>query len=423
MFTQEVKARTAPRRLIIFGGVNMTLRGLTLASKFLLVISLSRALSAAEIGLYGLFVATINYCMYLIGLEFHTYATRELLSRPRFEWARMIRDQVCFYGLSYLVLVPGLLLVFGAGVLPWNLVGWFYLLIILEHFCQEGYRLLLALERPFVGGLVLFFRLGAWAYAVAGIFWFFPDKADLGLVWLGWALGGGLALILVLAGLSSLDWTDIKKHPIDWAWIKIGMKKAMPFILIALVSRAMFTADRYVLDFFEGRETVGVYTLFMGMAISLQSFIDSGVVAIYYPKIIRSVRLGNKDEAEIYTRNMARAIAGLIVLGLIIAGFLIRPVLAFIGKSIYIDHVSVFWVLLSSISLTCLSFVFHYKIFAMGLDRALVIISIAAFVIFVAVCLVLTPLYGIMGVCISHLVSQFVLLGMKYKVAKGVKYG
>ncbi|MFX4789973.1 hypothetical protein ABTB87_22095 [Acinetobacter baumannii] len=58
---------------------NLAVRGLNLASKFILIVFLAKFLTVAELGLYGLIAATINFAMYFIGLDFYVYSNRELL--------------------------------------------------------------------------------------------------------------------------------------------------------------------------------------------------------------------------------------------------------------------------------------------------------------------------------------------------------
>src|SRR5690606_16168777 len=58
---------------------NIGLRGLTLSSRFLLLFALARWLSPAELGLFGLVSAIVGYGIYLVGLEFYAFATRELI--------------------------------------------------------------------------------------------------------------------------------------------------------------------------------------------------------------------------------------------------------------------------------------------------------------------------------------------------------
>lgn len=65
---------------------NIAIRGSTLASKFLLIFFLARFLEPSELGVYGLFAATIGYSLYLLGFDFYTYTTRELLKCDRSQW-------------------------------------------------------------------------------------------------------------------------------------------------------------------------------------------------------------------------------------------------------------------------------------------------------------------------------------------------
>lgn len=48
--------------------INLGLPGLTLGTRFLLIFALAKFLSPAEVGLYGLFTATIGYALYFVGL-------------------------------------------------------------------------------------------------------------------------------------------------------------------------------------------------------------------------------------------------------------------------------------------------------------------------------------------------------------------
>ena len=68
LFVQQAQGLMTTRSLARL--FNMALRGLTLASKFLLIFFLARFLEPAELGLYGLVVATIGYALYLLGLDF-----------------------------------------------------------------------------------------------------------------------------------------------------------------------------------------------------------------------------------------------------------------------------------------------------------------------------------------------------------------
>ena len=65
---------------------NITLRGMTLVSKFVLLFFLAKFLQASEVGLYGLLSATIGYALYVIGFEFYNFSTREMIGEDSKHW-------------------------------------------------------------------------------------------------------------------------------------------------------------------------------------------------------------------------------------------------------------------------------------------------------------------------------------------------
>ena len=74
MHLKVIKKRDLSKRFL-----NLVLRGSTLASKFALIFVLAKFLEPAEVGLYGLFSATIFYCLMALGFDFYTYSTREII--------------------------------------------------------------------------------------------------------------------------------------------------------------------------------------------------------------------------------------------------------------------------------------------------------------------------------------------------------
>ena len=85
--------------------INVALRGTTLASKFLLIFFLAKFLEPKQLGLYGLLTVTIGYALYLLGFDFYTFTTREIIKLKRHEWGGLLKDQgalsLVLYVLSY----------------------------------------------------------------------------------------------------------------------------------------------------------------------------------------------------------------------------------------------------------------------------------------------------------------------------------
>lgn len=363
--------------------LNIALRGMTLGAKFLLIFFLARFLEPAELGLYGLLTATIGYALYLLGLDFYTYSTREILKRERHEWGGLLKNQGALTLVLYALFVPLLLLIFVAEMLPWYLALWFFALLVLEHLNQEFMRLLIAISDQLMASVVLFLRSGAWAVVVVLLMFLQPELRTLQAILLAWTLGGLLAVLLAVWRLSRLSISGWRSQ-IDWRWIRQGIKIAAPLLVATLAVRALYTLDRYWLDALAGLEVLGAYVLFMGIANAMLSFLDAGVFAFSYPKLITTYQQANSAE---FRRELKRLLVQTLVLSSMFVGvalLLIDPLLHWLGKPLYLEQKAMFpWVLLGAF-LYALGMVPHYGLYAQNRDRPIIQSHIASLVVFVS---------------------------------------
>lgn len=402
---EKIKAIKAIVKFALDGGLNMALRGLTLASKFFLLIYLAKVLPPEQLGVYGLFTATVSYSLYLLGLDFYTYVQREMLSLPRTNWSRIIRNQFLFYGVVYLLVLPLLLLVFVVGLLPWQMIGWFYLILSLEHLSQELGRLLVVCGKITLVNVSLFFRGGAWVLAVLAIFRANPEVQTLSAIWAWWSVGVLISIIIAIYGVR----TSIGPMPIkaenDWLWARRGLKVAAQFLLGTLALRGLFTFDRYFLDLYAGKSAVGVYSFFISIANALLAFADAGVISRLYPRIVAAYRIGRYEDYKQYLKKLTIGIVVLFVsfsLGLVLT---IKPVLHYIGRQAYIEQIGTLWVLLVAMGIYCLGLVPHYALYPRNADRAIAVVSLLSAAIFFVAAICLTPKNGPTGMAISVLIG------------------
>ena len=223
--------------------LNVAMHGVTLASRFLLIFFLARFLEPAQLGLYGLLTATVGYSLYLLGFDFYTFTTREVLKRERHEWGGLLKDQGALSLVLYAVFMPLLSLIFIQGLLPWSLAGWFFALLILEHLNQEFGRLLVAISEQLLASVVLFIRQGTWAIGVTALMASEPATRSLDYVLGAWTVAGLLAVWVGAYRLSQLGIAGWHKK-IDWKWIATGLKVSIPFLVATLAIRGVFTLDR-----------------------------------------------------------------------------------------------------------------------------------------------------------------------------------
>lgn len=362
--------------------INIVLRGMTLLSKFLLIFFLAKFLEPAELGLYGLLTATIGYALYLLGFDFYTFTTREILKRERNEWGGLLKDQGALSLVLYSMVLPLLALIFIKGLLPWRVSGWFFVLLVLEHLTQELGRLLVAVSEQLLASVVLFLRSGIWAVVATALMFIEPASRTLDFVLGAWAVGSSAALLLGIFRLKQLKISGWRKE-IDWSWIGKGLKITIPFLVATLAIRGVFTLDRYWLEALAGLEVLGAYVLFMGLCGALISFLDAGVFAFIYPGLISSYQ---KENAVEFNRSLHKLLIQTVVLSgvfALIALLLIGPLLTWLSKPLYLDQQDLFpWALLATL-FYALSMISHYALYAQGRDRPIIHSHIAGLVVFI----------------------------------------
>lgn len=391
---------------------NITIRGLTLVSKFLLIFFLARFLEPGELGVYGLLAATVSYSLYFLGFDFYTYSTRELLKRDRKEWGGLLKAQGALTLVLYLVFLPLLTLVFIGGLLPVSVIGWFFALLILEHLTQELGRLLVAVSDQLYASLVLFFRSGIWAVLAAGVMCVVPQARDLDVVLGAWVLGGLVALSLGFSRVWRMRLSGWQQE-IDWAWVLKGLKLAFALLIATLAIRALFTLDRYWFEHLAGLDALGAYVLFMGISMALISFLDAGVFAFIYPGLISAHQQGN---ATGFRSGMRRLLLQTISFSCIfsVAGLLaVGPLLLWLDRPLYSAQQGLFvWILLATV-LYAVGMVPHFGLYAQGHDRPIIHSHIVSLIVFVLATWIFAQFWPQLAVPLGLCISFFFVLCWK----------
>lgn len=363
--------------------INIALRGMTLISKFLLIFMLARFLEPSDLGLYGLFIATVGYSLYLLGFDFYAFTTRELLKLKPGEWGGVLKNQIALSLVLYVIFLPLLSVVFALDFLPWYLAGWFFILLVFEHIAQEFGRLLVAISEPLMASWVMFLRGGLWAIFVVALMFFDIEARTLNYVLGAWTLGGGASIMLAFYKIKQLKLGGWRKN-VDWQWIIKGLKIAIPLLVATLALRGLFTFDRYFFEALQGLEILAAYVLFIGICNALMSFLDAGVFVFLYPQMISSYNRQDSKSFKKYTRALlVQTLTVTLVISVV--SYIMLPYLLFwIDKPIYLEQVKLFpWLLLAT-GVYALGMIPHYGLYAQGHDKPIIfshIISLFVFLI------------------------------------------
>lgn len=381
------------------GAVNLTLRAVTILLKFILSIILIRSLGVDQYGVFGLFQSNVIILTFVIGFDFYTFSAREILNGDPVNHNSYLKNQFIFHTIGYLLIIP---ITFGLSkleIVPSKFLKYFILILIFEHISQELYRLLILFGKTIISTVILFFRSGIWVALLLVLTEYSDFQITIELVLILWAIG---ALISVLIGIKYLDFKWVKG--IDFHWIRNGISISIPFLIGTIFYKLVEFSGRYFLKFYFSDEAVGVFTFFSSIANILFVFVQTLVIIELYPALIESRKSGPENFTVIF-KKFKKKIYSVTFLGLLLSIVGIYPLLLFLDKLELFENILSYLVLIISTFFFCLSFIYHYALYAFNRDLDLLKAAGIILLCNLFLSFSLVPLYGILGASIAQLGS------------------
>ena len=391
-------------------------------SRFLLIFAIAKFLPESDMGLYGLLTTTVIFSLYAVGLDFYVHSTRELIRTDKNLWGRIFKAQVKLSSVMYLIYLPCILVVFKYGALPWYIFPYFISILLLEHFCQELQRILIAAQKTLHANVGLFCRTGVWPLIIIPLLYYPIVERELISVLIAWIIGDLLAVIyfcMILRNMKINGWQGAT----DWKWVINGVKISSFFLIGTLALRFGSVAERYWLQNISTLEIVGVYSFFVGLSSVLSSFIDAGVIAFKYPKLIKAYSDEDMISYQKERKEMAVQVMAWVALLSFLCVVLIGHVLDFFGKKIYFQYESMFYLTLGAAIISCLALIPHYELYARGKDKVIVSSHILSLVVFFVIGLTAGSYNKIYAIPVATLCAQlFILLYKQILLVRIIKY-
>jgi len=389
--------------------LNLTYRGITILSKFLLSILIVKKLDISELGVFGIFQTTITLLVYVLGFDFYTYNAREILKEKANNISFFVGNQLVFHGLVYCLVLPLSLLLFTYNVVATEYLIYFYLLLITEHLSQEIYRILIVLKKSVVASFTLLLRSGLWVlliYMLWNSLWTDQKLTDIFLLWF---FG---AFFSIMVGLSYIK--PNFNYKVDWSWIKKGLKIATPFFIATIFYKVIEFSGRYFLDFYWTKNEVGVFSFFSSISNALFVLVHSTVIIVMSPYLIAAANESNKAFRLIY-RKFANQVFLTAGAGSLLAAVGIIPLLNFMDNPQLDNNIAAYFLLLLAVVFFCLSYIPHYALYAYHSDKQLLYASVIGAGINVLMNFMVVPKYGVYGASFVQALSMIALL-----IAKGI---
>ncbi len=393
--------------------INLAIRGATLVGKFLLVYFLASKLTVTQYGVWGIFTTSVSLALYVVGLDFYTYSTRRILDYNIADRSPMLRDQLLFYFISYLILYPLLGLLFVFNVIELKFAIFFYIILTVEHLSQEAYRTFVIFSKPIIANIVLFLRTGMWAYLLVILWSFgFEELKNLKTVYLFWIAGGLSAIIVSLYFLAQFKFKEVRNIPVDWKWIRQGIRVSSIFFIGTVGYKIIEFADRYFILYYHTQEDVGVYTFYANMCNIVETFVHTAVIIVFSPRLIETFHKNNYDYRKTLAQFAKQVVVYTILVGVGLS-LLIIPMLRSLDDPQYINDYNVFLVLVLSKMVLNFSLIFHYILYVRKNDFPIIKATVLAAVINILLNFILIPTMSIMGAALATVISFLIIMLMK----------
>jgi len=392
---------------------NLFIRGLTILSRFVLLFCLGKFYSTDDLGTYGIFYTTVNLGLMTLGLDFYTFSNREVLYAETKDRLTVLKRQLLFYLFTYAVFLLPMLLIFTSGLIPFEYIVFFYVLLIFEHLSQEFYRLFTILSLPILANWLLFLRNGLWVVLLIIVYWLFDlTEYSLKVVFTGWMIGSGLSVIIGFYKIMKM-YGGSSVGKIDKKWYYQGIRTSSLYFLSTIALITIDNLNRYLIKYWCGLSKVGVFTFFSQISNIINVVIFTLFIMVIYPKLVEAANARDQERYLHLKQTLFKKVTLYsIVLGLLLVIF-IFPMLYLINKPEYYSDLLTFYLLVAATVLLNISLVNHYILYAFKKDSSLLYSTLIGAVASVILNLVFISHFSILGAALALALSYLVLIVTK----------
>ncbi|MCO7634499.1 hypothetical protein NJF54_22025 [Pseudomonas guariconensis] len=407
---------------ILLRVLNIGIRGGTVLGRFVLIMFLAKFLPEADVGKFGIFVATVLFCVLLVSFDFNKYMYGELFAQGEGARARILGSHFKTVVCLYLVSIPFFYLIFFGGFIEFDYIVYFYLTLFFVMVSLELEALLVVLGNQLLSSFVFFTQTSAWVFFVVPVVYFFPAYRSLEFIYLSWLGGAGLSILIALCFLKANN-IRVDFNGMGGAWVRSGLKKSVIFLLSSIMLKLLLTVDRYVMEYYSTPELVGVYVFYISVVMGVFNFLDPAVFSFIYPKLLRSYKEGNHAAyAAAHKELICSTAIGVVVLALFI-GYLVPYIIEVLSLHAYEKNLDSLWLVIFAAAVFKLGFIPHYVLYSRGMFNWLSYSNAASLVAFLlsAYCLSMQSTISLLASCL--LIAFSVGGAVKLYAAYGLRDG
>ncbi len=390
---------------------NLIIRGSATIIKLAFTLFLGSVFTESEFGLYSLIISSIYISLILIGFDIYLDCNRKIIKKDNQENQDFIlNNQLAAYIPFYIIFLT-IIFFIPERIIPKDFIFLFFSISIIEHLNSEIFRLLLALRKTVIANLLFFIRNAFWPLVVL-ILYYFNFHFTISILLSYWLYASILALIIGVTFLS-------KKYKIDLSLIDkktiTGIYKyAFIFFIGTVAYKVVEFSDRYFIDYYLEKESVGIYSLYSQFGSILNTIIFTIVISIGYPKLLKAI-YANDIKLILKERNyMLTEILTISVITLFGGYLLLDTLLTMINKRLYFEYDYLFYLVIISNIIFNISYVYHFIMIGYQKDFKITIITLIGAGINILLNIILIPKLGIIGAIYSKMFAFIFILGSKY---------
>ena len=394
---------------------NVSLRVAGMVAKLALSLYMGRYFSLEDFGIYGLIFGVVMMAVAILGFRMDYTVSRSLVGASPLEALARMRDQSLFYFINYGIaaVMTAFVMVFGHSGLNFYFLIITFLLIVLESYGNMIYINMNSLGRPTMANLLFFFRSGFWVAPVIALWVFMPQTRTVESVLVAWMIGGAGSVIASLWLLRNLPWKDLGTIPIEWDKVRADVIKCLPIWIGGLGLSGGAYIDRFIVAHFLGLKQAGIAAFYFSFTYSLLALVQSGVLTIAYPKMIKFNQAGDAAGFWKESREVGMSVAVFAALISIGIGITVPVIGHLIHREEYVTYAPVLWLMLVGIFIRSNADTLYYVLFARHQDTPVWLGNLLFLVPAFGFNALLVPFVGLIGIGIGSILAAVLLFAWR----------
>ncbi len=378
----------------------MSMRAGMLAAKFVLSLFVARYMGLKELGIYGLLVGASGTIQAILRGGIFALISRTIVNQPIPELVHDLRHYITAILTLYLLLVPVAAVVGGyLGVPEIALLA--VAVFLTEHLAFDSYILINNLQYPKLANFVYSLQSAAWIYLFVIFAFLCPSLQTLESLLSFWAAGGLIAIGIAMFLSRHWPWRETFSKKLELKWYATKIRQSANLYLSTVLGVVNYYLDRYIVSLVLDLEMTGVYVFFSQIVTATWNLVNSGVLVIYAPRLIKAYNAADMGPFNaLYRLCLTRALFATSTLA--IASAAIVPFMAkFAGKPMLLDHLPLLWILLGALFFRITATSAGSGLFAMHKDRENFHIEVIWFLITATLGTVAVITMGIYGIALN----------------------